>query len=223
VGTEGPPVLRVDPRRPDPEQLQTGAEIIRSGRVIVFPTQCLYGLAADAQNEEAVARIFRIKQRAADKPLLLLIPDRACLEDLINQALPPAAERLMKAFWPGNLTLLLKAGSGVLPALTAGSGKIGVRLPGHPVALQLVRAVGRPITGTSANISGRPGCRDLKEIPQDLLRRTDLVMDAGPLKGGAGSTVVDLTVTPPAILRAGIVPPEAIQRAIAPPPRNPPR
>jgi L-threonylcarbamoyladenylate synthase len=213
VPIEAPHILRLDPEQPDPVSIQTAAGGIRSGRVIVFPTQCLYGLGVDAENGEAVARIFRIKERPAEKPLLLLIPDRGWLGRLTVE-IPAPAEKLMNAFWPGNLTLIFKAGARVSDPLTAGTGKIGIRLPGHPVARKLVQAVGGPITGTSANLSGSPGCRDLRDIPAALLRQVDLALDAGPLRGGVGSTVVDVTVTPPLILRAGIIRPEHIQSAI---------
>jgi L-threonylcarbamoyladenylate synthase len=213
VPIEAPLILRVDPQRPDPEPIRTAADSIRSGRIVVFPTRCLYGLGADAANEEAVNRIFHIKQRSPDKPLLILIPHRSWLGNL-TEAVPAVAEKLMNAFWPGHITLIFKAGPGVLSCLMGGSGKIGVRLPGHPVARQLVQAVDRPITGTSANLSGSPGCRDIRDLPPALLRQVDLALDAGVLKGGQGSSVVDVSVTPPVILRAGILPAEEIRNVM---------
>lgn len=174
------------------EQIHHAARIISSGGVVIFPTQCLYGLAADALNPEAVARIFEIKQRPAQNPLLILIDHPDWLKKLVKE-IPMAAQPLMDAFWPGNLTLVFKAKDHLPRALTAGTGKIGIRMPWHPVAKALVRACDGPITGTSANRSGAPGCREISRMDPDLIGRVDWVLDGGRLKGGVGSTVVDLT------------------------------
>jgi L-threonylcarbamoyladenylate synthase len=197
-------IIAVNPDHPDQESLRIAAQTIREGGVVVFPTRCLYGLGADARNAAALARVFAIKRRAASKPLLVLISDKKDLLYL-TEDIPPAAERLMDAFWPGNLTLLFEANLTLPKGLTAGTGKIGVRLPRHPVAAELVREAGVPITGTSANLSGRPGCARISELGEEISGHVDLILDAGPLKGGIGSTIVDVTANPPLVLREGTI------------------
>ncbi|MDX9785853.1 MAG: L-threonylcarbamoyladenylate synthase [Desulfobacterales bacterium] len=206
-------IITIDPERPEADHIRIGAEKIRGGGVIVFPTQCLYGLGADAFNTDAIDQVFKLKRRPLESPLLILIPSRKDLLNITNH-ISPAAERIMDIFWPGSVTIIFEANSMLPVGLTAGTGKIGVRLPLHPVAKQLVREAGRPITGTSANISGEPGCKQISEISQSIIRSADLVINAGRLKGGIGSTVVDVTVEPPHILREGIIPVKAIMAAI---------
>ncbi len=186
-------------------EIAAAGKIIRNGGVVVFPAKCLYGLAVDALNPKAVERVFDIKQRPVTNPLLVLIDNMNQL-DLLVQKIPPIAICLIKRFWPGNITLVFNALPNLSPALTAGTGKIGVRIPGHPVARELVKQVEIPITGTSANISGRAGCSDIALLDPEISKRVDMILDAGILKGGAGSTVVDVTCDPVKVLREGVVP-----------------
>jgi L-threonylcarbamoyladenylate synthase len=198
-------IRRIGGRKPREEAILEAAQIICSGGVVVFPTTSLYGLAADASNPEAVEKVFAIKQRPLDKPILILVPDVRDIRSLV-QDISPAAERIMTALWPGNLTLIFKACNGLLPCLTAGTGKIGIRLPVYPVARLLVRAAGRSITATSANISGQTGCSLIADLDPAVAAAVDLILDAGPLKGGAGSTILDVSQDPPVFLREGSIP-----------------
>ena len=197
-------IHKINPESPDANIIQDAAGVIRKGGVIAFPTRCLYGLGADAFNPEAVDRIFKIKQRPAQKPILILIDDPVRLKRLVT-TVSGTAMAIMDRFWPGKVTLVFEARAEVPPYLTADSGKIGVRLPGHPVASSLVRELQGPITGTSANVSGRPGCHQIKNLPPEVTEKLDLILDAGPLKGGRGSTVVDVTGQSPVILREGAI------------------
>lgn len=208
-------VIRVHPDHPAPDTIHRAAEIIENRGVVVFPTQCLYGLAADARDSSAIKQIFHIKHRPETNPLLILIHSPTDLEELVTH-IPDAAHRLIQAFWPGGLTLIFEAAPRVSDLLTAGTGKIGVRIPSHPVARALVKAAGRPITGTSANRSGAPGCSQIKDLPQDLIRAADLVLDAGPLKGGTGSTILDITCDPPRVIRQGRIALDSIQQVLGP-------
>jgi L-threonylcarbamoyladenylate synthase len=208
-----PKIGAIDPLHPQADLIDTAVRILESGGVIAFPTGSLYGLGADALNAGAVDRVFAIKMRAPDKPLLILVPDRKVVFDLAAEV-PPAAKRLMDRFWPGQVTMVFKALSGLPTNLTAGTGKIGIRLPGHPVARALVSAFGRPITGTSANLSGRGGCHRIDELDATLIEQLDLVIDAGPLKAGIGSTVVDITGAEPIVIREGVVSKQAILAAL---------
>ena len=195
-------IRKINSQKPEVEIIKEAAGVIKQGGVIVFPTRCLYGLGADAMNPNAVERIIEIKQRPADNPILVLIHSKKQLEMLVEK-IPPAANAIMEAFWPGRVTLVFDA-RGTLPGLlTAQTGKIGVRLPGHPVAAAMLRQVKGPVTGTSANLSGRPGCNRLSDMDPQITGQVDLVLDAGRLQGGVGSTVVDVTEEPPQILREG--------------------
>jgi L-threonylcarbamoyladenylate synthase len=206
---------QIDSASPARDPLLQAARAISSGGLVVFPTRCLYGLAADAGNAAAVDRVFRAKGRSPENPVLVLIRHPDDLAGLVT-AIPEKAALLMEKLWPGGLTLVFQAAASVPAALTAGSGKIGIRLPRHPVARALVDAVGRPVTGTSANLSGQPGCSCIDALAEKITLAADLILDAGPLEGGVGSTVVDVTREEPVILRSGTIPDDIIQRALVP-------
>ena len=135
--------------------IQRVSQVILQGGVAAFPTETFYGLGADVQNEEALQKVFRLKDREENKPLLLLIGEKEWLSGLVRK-ISPVAERLIEGFWPGPLTLVFEASSHLSNLLTAGTGTIGVRISPHPIAQALVQAVGRAITATSANLSGQP-------------------------------------------------------------------
>ena len=194
----------IDPGHPQPELINEAADIIRRGGVVGFPTRCLYGLGADALNTEAVNRVFEIKQRPGDNPILVLIDHISQLEKLVKR-IPALATDLVDKFWPGKITLVFEAAEKLPVNLTAGSGRIGIRMPGHAVAQALVNAVQAPITGTSANLSGKPGCHRINDLEPQVARGLDLILDAGDLKGGAGSTVVDISSNRLQIIREGAV------------------
>ena len=205
-------VMRVDPADPDPAVIDTVAQILKRKGVLVFPTSGLYGLGADARCVEAVQRVFTIKRRPAHKPVLLLLSALSDMDGLVEDV-PAYAPTLME-LWPGGITLVFKARKNVPAALTGGTGKIGVRLPAHPVAKALTKTFGGPITGTSANLSGRPAVASIALLGKELQCETDLILDAGPLAGGPGSTIVDVTVWPVTILREGAVTRKAIDRLL---------
>jgi L-threonylcarbamoyladenylate synthase len=207
-------IRRIDPDQPDPSLIREAAHILASGGLIIFPTRGLYGIGADAFNVNAVRRVFAVKHRPAEKPLSVLIPSRSLLTLLVD-SIPEAAVSLMDRFWPGRVTLVFVAGPKVPSVLTGKTGKIGIRLPSHSVAAALVHAAGRPMTGTSANLSGRAAASRIADIPFEILGNVELILDTGPLKGGLGSTVVDITVRPPRVLREGGVSVREIFDAIA--------
>ena len=205
--------LHIDPVHPDPDVIRRAASVIRDGGVVVYPTTLLYGLGADALNPDAVDRVFAVKQRAATKPVSVLVNSRQDLDRLAAD-IPEAAHLLMDRLWPGKVTLVFRAAAGLPANLTAGTGKIGIRLPLHPAAKHLLEAAGMPVTATSANLSGGPGCASIRDMPETLLRAADLILDAGGLFGGAGSTVIDVTLSPPGILRIGAVSASAVRAAL---------
>ena len=197
-------IRKINSQKPEAGIIAEAAGVIERGGVIVFPTRCLYGLGADAMDPEAVQRIIEIKQRPHDNPILVLIHSEKQLEMLVGK-IPPAAGAIMAEFWPGRVTLVFEARDTLPGLLTAQTGKIGVRLPGHPVAAAILKQAKGPVTGTSANISGRPGCNRLGDMDPPIVEHLDLILDAGTLQGGVGSTVVDVTDEPPRILREGQV------------------
>jgi L-threonylcarbamoyladenylate synthase len=193
------PILKSDPRG-----IKKAAQMVLRGGIIAFPTETFYGLAADALNEAALKKIFQVKKREEGNPLLLLIADKSWLKGLV-QNISPLAERLMDRFWPGPLTLVFNASPQLSPLLTADTGKIGVRLSPHPVTQALVQAVGRAITGTSANLSGQPGILTAREVHQALGESLDAVLNGGKTAGGPGSTILEVSDPSPRIIREGMI------------------
>lgn len=184
--------------------LERACKVLREGGIVAFPTESFYGLAVDIRREDAIHRLFRVKGRASDQPVLLLLPSLESVE-CYAAAIPGAARRLMDRFWPGALTLVFEAAGTVSPLLTAGTGTIGLRLSIHPLATHLAGALGIAVTGTSANPSGfAPACT-AEEAAQSLGPHLDLILDGGRTGGGLGSTVLDVTVDPPRIVRQGQV------------------
>ncbi len=196
----------------DPDCIARAVEILRDGGVVAFPTDTVYGLAADARLPDAVAELYIVKRRAPDKFIPILIADEADLHRFVSQV-PDAARRLMEAFWPGGLTLILPAAPNVPPIITPGPG-IAVRMPNHPVPLELIRRLGAPLATTSANISGMKSPSTAQEVFEQLGRRVDLILDGGPTPGPIPSTIVDFTASPPQLLRAGTLAAAEIRRLI---------
>lgn len=198
--------LAVDAGRPLPATLDEAARVLRAGGLVAFPTETFYGLGAHALDQAAVGRVFQAKGRPADKPLLVLV-DSVEMVARVARDVPALARRLMDRYWPGPLTLVLAAHPGLPVALTAGTGTIGVRLSGHPVARALVTALGAAITAPSANPHGALSPRTADEVVASLGGRVDLVLDGGPTRGGPPSTLLDLTRTPAVVLRTGAIVP----------------
>ncbi len=188
----------------DPAGIRKVGRIILQGGVAAFPTETFYGLGADARNEEALKKIFQIKGREENKPLLLLIADREWLSELARN-IRPLAGRLMEKFWPGPLTLVFESSPRLSDLLTGGTGTIGVRFSPHPVAQALVQAVGGAVTATSANLSGQPSASVAGEVFRAIGDRVDAVLDGGQTAGGLGSTVLDVSSQVPRIVRQGVL------------------
>lgn len=192
------------------EALERAAQVMARGGVVAYPTESFYGLGADPESQGALERLMRAKGRPEGRPILLLIPRTEAMEALAARV-PLLAYELAERFWPGGLTLVLEAAEGISPLLTAGSGKIGVRVSSHTLARGLCTAFGGAVTGTSANISGMPPCRSARGVLSALGARVDLVLDGGETPGRSPSTVLDVSVSPPRILREGMITAEALQ------------
>ena len=197
-------IVSIDPVTPESDPIAKAGKILQKNGIVIFPAKCLYGIAANALDETAIKKVFHLKQRPWDNPILVLIPDQKMLPDLVT-SISRQACKLMDAFWPGNITLVFEAKKHISELLTAGTCKIGIRIPSHPVAKTLVEHLTFPITGTSANLSGQDGCNNIDQLSSQIIDQADLVLDAGSLKGGLRSTIVDVTASPVIVIREGEV------------------
>jgi L-threonylcarbamoyladenylate synthase len=205
--------LIVDPDRPDLAAIERAADAIRSGGIVALPTDTLYGLAVDPFSGDAVRRLFALKGRAATQAMPLVAADRAQVDRTIGE-LPPAAARLADSFWPGPLTLIVAAPSGLAHEVTAGSGRVGVRVPAHNVARLLCQVVESPLTATSANLSGQQPTSAAAALDPAIRDRIELLLDAGETPGGAPSTIVDVTGHEVSLVRAGAITWERIEACL---------
>ena len=197
-------VLAVNPRAPEASLIARVVTVLRGGGLVAFPTETFYGLGAAALQPAAVRRVLDAKGRADGKPILVLV-DGVPMVERIAATISAEARRLMARYWPGPLTLVLAAAAGVPEAITAGTGTIGVRLSSHPVAQALVRALGEPVTATSANRTGGMPPTTAAAVLAELGDDVELVLDGGATLGGEPSTVLDVTTDPPRVIRQGAV------------------
>lgn len=205
--------LVVDAASPDGRALEDAAFVIRSGGIVAVPTDTLYGLAVDPFNVDAMERLFAAKDRPADRAVALIAADLAQVVEHVGR-LPPQALRLASRFWPGPLTILIRAPEKMAQALVGSSGSVGVRVPAHAVAQALCRASERPLTATSANVSGQPPPLHPDAVERALAGRIDMLIDAGPAPGGLPSTIVDASTPQVRLVRAGAIPWSAVQAVI---------
>lgn len=197
-----PQILKVGAGLSEEDVIQSAAAIVSRGGVIAYPTETIYGLGADATNEQAIRRIFEIKDRNFNNPISLIIGHSQDVYPLVREV-TAAAHKLMGAFWPGPLTIIFEAAGIVSPLLTAGTGRIGIRLAGHDAARKIAGKAGKPLTATSANLSGSPECTTADQIIAQLGDRLDTIVDLGKTIGFTGSTIIDATTEQPVILRSG--------------------
>ncbi|MGB9729850.1 MAG: L-threonylcarbamoyladenylate synthase [Thermoprotei archaeon] len=206
-------ILKIDPKNPDIEKIRFAANAIKNSGLVAFPTETVYGLGANALDEKAVEKIFMVKNRPTDNPIIVHIAD---INDLyiLAEEIPNEALELASKFWPGPLTLLLKKSELVPDITTAGLDTVAVRMPNHLIALMLIKESEVPIAAPSANISGKPSPTTAEHVIRDLSGRIDVIIDGGEVTYGVESTVLDLTSKPPYILRPGPVTLEEIKSII---------
>lgn len=215
--------LRMDPAHLETEESQSAiaqaARILRSGGLVALPTETVYGLGANALDSDAVARIFTAKQRPSWDPIIVHIAgslgENPMLEQLVTD-MPPAAADLIRAFWPGPLTLLLPRSSAVPDIVTAGRHLVGIRMPAHPVAFELIGQAGIPIAAPSANVFGHISPTTADHVLEDLDGKIDAILDAGPAQHGVESTVLDPTQNPLMIYRPGAITAAQISKIAGP-------
>jgi L-threonylcarbamoyladenylate synthase len=203
TGPERSHVVAVDPVAPTRAVLRAAVDTLRAGGVVAFPTETFYGLAVAALDGGSVGRIFELKGRPDSKPLLVLVDSVAMAETIAH--VTPSARDLMRRYWPGALTLVMPARASVPSVVTAGTGTLGVRLSSHPVARGLVALLGEPVTAPSANPNGLAPPTTAAGVLDHFPEGVDLILDGGSTPGGEPSTVLDLTVDPPRVLRQGAV------------------
>lgn len=208
-------VLDVDPDNIDVARMKFCADVISRGGLVCFPTETVYGLGADAFNEAAVENIFAAKGRPSDNPLIVHICDTDMTEQVasLNDAQRAAVQKLGEAFWPGPLTVIVNKSPAIPAAVTCGLDTVGVRMPDHPVARELIR-LSRPIAAPSANLSGRPSPSRARHVQEDLCGRVDVIISGGDARVGVESTVLDVTGEVPVILRPGAVTREEIAEVL---------
>jgi L-threonylcarbamoyladenylate synthase len=197
------------------DEVGRAVDALRAGGLVAFPTETVYGLGADAANEDAVRRVFAVKGRPADHPLIVHVASPVQLADWAA-TIPPSAAALAEALWPGPLTLLVERAAHVLDVVTGGRPTVGVRVPDQSVALELLRAFGGGIAAPSANRFGRVSPTTAEHVRADLGDDVDVILDSGPCLVGVESTIVDCTVEPPMVLRPGGVAVEALEAVVGP-------
>jgi L-threonylcarbamoyladenylate synthase len=199
-----PRVLRTDPVNPDRRVIEEAAAVIRRGGLVAFPTETVYGLGCDAFNSRAALNVFRAKERPPDNPLIVHIADLDQLREVAS-GVPDYVREAARRAWPGPLTFVLQKAGRVPKEVTGGRSTVAVRMPAHPVALELIRAAGTPIAAPSANVSGKPSPTTAEHVLEDFADNplVDVVIDGGPTFFGVESTIVDVTRDPPLLLRPG--------------------
>ncbi|MCI8286542.1 MAG: threonylcarbamoyl-AMP synthase [Lachnospiraceae bacterium] len=195
------------------EGLKRAGEIIRKGGLVAFPTETVYGLGGDALNPESARRIYTAKGRPSDNPLIVHIARLEDIHKIVTQ-LPAAAAKAAEAFWPGPLTMILPKAETVPPETTGGLNTVAVRLPSHPAARKLIACAGGYIAAPSANISGKPSPTSAKYVLEDMAGRIEMIVDGGEVEIGLESTVLDMTVEPPRILRPGYITREMLDKVL---------
>lgn len=208
-------LIKIDPENIDLQKLEEAANALRKGEIVAIPTETVYGLGADALNPGAVEKIFKAKGRPSDNPLIVHIADREWVERL-TRSIPEKALLLMDKLWPGPLTLVMRKSSIIPGIITAGLDTVAIRMPEHPVARELIRLAGVPVAAPSANVSGRPSTTTAQHVIDDLEGKIQMVVDAGSSSVGLESTVLDVTVEPPVLLRPGGITPGQLEELIGP-------
>lgn len=208
-------VFHVDPENPSAEVINLAATVLRDGGIVVFPTETVYGIGASAHSCFGPHEIFDIKVRPLDKPLPWLVEDDDALLDKYGVDVPEYAHNLAKAFWPGALTLVVKASDVVGKDFRAEDGTVALRSPDNEVVMELIQASGGPIIATSANTSGAPAPGSFAEVEERIIAAADVALDGGETLHQQASTVVDCTGGSPKVIREGAIPADAIMSAAA--------
>ena len=206
-------IIKVDPERPDKSALEEAARILRAGGLVAFPTETVYGLGANGLDANACKRIYEAKGRPSDNPLILTIGDISGLYPIVGRV-TENAEKIIDAFWPGPITLVLPKADCVPMEVTGGLDTVAVRFPSNTVARELIKTAGIPVAAPSANSSGKPSPTRASHVEFDLNGKIDMIIDGGPADWGLESTILDVSVDRPVLLRPGAVTKEMIEEIV---------
>jgi L-threonylcarbamoyladenylate synthase len=208
--------LHLDQTKFDSDSLKQAADFIREDKTVIFPTETVYGLGANALSEVAVAKIFIAKGRPQDNPLIVHVSNLEMMDALLDKPLNDDCKKLIKAFWPGALTIILKHSSIVPSIVSANLDTVGIRMPDHPIALKLIELAGVPIAAPSANLSGKPSPTEAEHVLSDMMHRVDMIITASNSRIGIESTVLDMSTEVPVLLRPGGITVSQIESIIGP-------
>lgn len=206
-------IVKMSPDDINMEEIKKAGEIIKDGGLVAFPTETVYGLGASALDKVAAEKIYAAKGRPSDNPLIAHISDGSMLDSLVREV-PPVAEKLMELFWPGPMTLIFKKSEVIPDETTGGLDTVAIRMPDHPIALALIKEAGVSIAAPSANLSGKPSPTLGEHVIDDMKGRIDMIIDGGMVGMGLESTIIDVTVNPPMILRPGFITKEKLDEVI---------
>jgi L-threonylcarbamoyladenylate synthase len=208
-----PQILKASADYSKENLIRDAAAFVSRGGVIAYPTETFYGLGVDATNDQAINRIFEIKGRNFNNPISVIIGNAQDVYPLVRNV-TDSARKLMNAFWPGPLTITFEASDRVSPLLTANTGKIGIRLSGNDIARGIAEKTGKPLTATSANLSGAPECEDADQVIRQIGNKIEAIVDTGKTKSRIGSTIIDASCEPAQIIRPGVISIEIIQNCV---------
>jgi len=205
--------VKINPHQLDRSAIKEAGEILQRGGLVALPTETVYGLGANALDEEGAKKTYQVKGRPSDNPLIIHIARKEDLEKItLNR--PSEVDALAKAFWPGPLTMIMEKSPLVPYGVTGGQESVAVRMPNHPVALEIIAAAGGFVTAPSANTSGRPSPTSAAHVKEDLEGKIEMIVDAGGVEIGLESTIVDMTTSPPVILRPGKITLQMLEEVI---------
>ena len=206
-------IKKIDKNDKNTDIIGEAGRILKEGGLVAFPTETVYGLGADALNEDAAKKIYAAKGRPSDNPLIVHITNMKALEKIVTE-IPEKAEKIAEKYWPGPLTMIFNKSAIVPYGTTGGLDTVAVRMPVHEIAREVIDAGGGYIAAPSANTSGRPSPTNAEHVAEDLTGRIDMIVDGGPVQIGVESTILDVTVEPPMILRPGAITKEMMEEVI---------
>lgn len=206
-------IKKVNKEHPETDSIRQAGDILKKGGLVAFPTETVYGLGANALDEEAAMKTYAAKGRPSDNPLIVHIADMKDLPKIVTE-IPEAAQKVAEKYWPGPLTMIFRKSDLVPHGTTGGLDTVAVRMPDHPIARDLIIAGGGYISAPSANTSGRPSPTTAQHVEEDLNGKIDMIVDGGPVDIGVESSILDVTVDPPMILRPGAITKEMFERVI---------
>lgn len=206
-------IIKINSKKPEKNEIKKVAQIIKRGGLVIFPTDTLYGLGGNALNKSVVKKIFKTKKRPTDKPISINIAYKKDLKKYVKK-IPTPAKKLIKEFWPGQLTIIFEKSEIIPDKLTGGSPYIGIRIPDNTIVRQIIKKSGLPLASPSANLSNKRPPTTAKQVKKHFLNKVDIIIDGGPTTTKKGSTIIDVTKKTPLLIREGVIPVKKILKHI---------